>query len=646
MAESPDSYTRFWESLEQRIHREWLAITLLTLLLSMGLSLYSTKIGLDRIDHTFYDSVLRARPQPPVNEDIVIIAIDDSSIRQLGRWPWRRAVHAQLLEYLADAKMVGFDIVFSERNLEFPEDDVTLAHAIERHGRVILPSVIDGESSHLHPPMPTLAQAAAGHGYINVYPDSDGTVRSLVLRQRLNSGREVEHFIVALLGQHPTDGLPLDQRLLIPYAGPAGRFTFVPYAAVLRGEVPAEKLRDRIVMIGAWASGMGDNHPTPMTRRGEAMSGIEIMANGLLALQNDSWIRGLPPWGAAILTALPVLLACLAHRRFSPRHAFLATLITCLSWPLFAMMLLFAANVWVPFSASLIGIALSFLLWTWRSQEASLQHIDRELQALRSAGPWSSVAADEVLSTPYDRSLPARVRLLHQSVVRFRQAQTKREETLRFLSHDMRAPQNGILAMIDMHDSRAGEYQGELLKRIRQRANDTLQLMDGFVQLEHAELAVLQQQAVELGDVIDEACDACWEFALRRSIAIETPAAAELAWVRGDRALLRRVLQNLLDNAIKYSPDHTTVRCSLRRDDAHWQIDIRDEGRGIPSDRLAHVFDAFIRVDADQPCNAVGAGLGLAFVRTTVHRHGGTVFARSEPGKGAVFTLRLPACDS
>lgn len=643
MPDSPDFYSEFWGALERRIHREWFAITLFTLSLSIVLSLNSERTWLAGFDRTFYDSVLRAKPVATPDDEIVIIAIDDSSIQALGPWPWRRSMHAQLLDYLVDARSVGFDIVFSESHPDFPEDDHTLAQAIARHGRVILPTVIDARGADLFRPVPRMAQAAAGIGYINVYPDTDGTVRALTLKRQLEDGSEVQHFIVSLAGESIARDPPPDQRLLIPYTGRTGGFSFYPYAAVLRGEVPPDSFRNRIVLVGAWASGMGDNYPTPMTQEGESMSGVEIMANGLLALQNDSWIRTLSPWTAALLAALPILAACLGLRRFSPRHAFIATLAIVVLWPSISAAMLVTMNVWIPFSATLITIALAFILWTWRSQEASMQHIDRELQTLRK------IAAGDMeenrMNSPYDRSLPARVRLLHQSVVRFRQAQQKREETLRFLSHDMRAPQNAILALIEMQSREIRRADSELLERIRQRATDTLELMDGFAHLEHAEVTELKLCATELCDLLREACDACWELASRRNIDVAPVQLPDEAWVKGDRARLKRVLQNLLDNAIKYSPDGTEVRCGITRESDYFLIEVADQGRGIPPDQLEAVFDSFTRLESDRPGNANGAGLGLAFVRTTIQRHGGTVFARSEQGHGSSFFIKLPMMD-
>src|SRR5699024_4150684 len=110
--------------------------------------------------------------------DIVIVAIDDNSIQELGIWPWRRARHAEVLQQLRSARAVALDLLLSEQNPAWPADDFILAEAIRQHGRVVLPVVIGETQNPITRPLPVLARAAAGLGYIDIHADSDGVVRS------------------------------------------------------------------------------------------------------------------------------------------------------------------------------------------------------------------------------------------------------------------------------------------------------------------------------------------------------------------------------------------------------------------------------------------------------------------------------------
>lgn len=644
----------FWGSLERRVNAEWLLVTAFMLLLTGCLGYFADQSGISRLDHTLYDRALAFTAHAEAREEIIIVAIDDSSIVELGHWPWRRSLHASLLPRLQEARVVGFDLLFSDSNALYPQDDQKFADAIARHGRVVLADMIDPTNRDLIMPQKPLAEAAAGHGYINAFPDDDGSIRAVVLRHTLGSGRVVDHFVVAMARVASqasgkaiaSSAVENDKRLLIPYGGPAGHFTFYPYSAVLKGDVPADVFRDRLVLIGSWGSGLGDTYPTPMTRNGIALSGVEILAHELNSFVSGHWIHAPANPIAALLGCLPVLLLCLAFRRLSPRQSFIAALAAVALIFAACLLLLRFANIWVPITASLIGVALAFPFWSWRSQEASLQHIDRELSSLQGVSQRTGKTSSHGVAAAKDRSLPARVAQLHAAIAQFRFAQKKREETLRFLSHDMRAPQNAILALIELqsYEDRRLDLR-ELLECIGRHAATTLGLMDDFVQLAHAEAATINEDAVDLADLAYEACDAFWAAAVQRNITLTLDELPEYAWVQGDRSLLGRALKNLFDNALKYSPDHTEVRCWIAHQNRDWYVHVQDQGRGISPEQMSVLFQPFTRLDTDTPNNPRGSGLGLAFVKTVVERHGGTISVASEKQKGTTFTLRLPASE-
>ena len=105
---------------------------------------------------------------------------------------------------------------------------------------------------------------------------------------------------------------------------------------------------------------------------------------------------------------------------------------------------------------------------------------------------------------------------------------------------------------------------------------------------------------------------------------------------------IERVLFNLIDNAISYSPTGETVSIRLLTSDQDVRIEIADAGPGIAPEHLPHLFDRFYRADQSRSREHDGAGLGLAIVKTFIEAHGGTVSAASTVGKGAVFVVRLP----
>ncbi|NYT64188.1 CHASE2 domain-containing protein [Alcaligenaceae bacterium] len=646
----PRADASFWGSLERRIRVEWLLVSIAMLLFTMAISYFSDNIGLTRLNHAFYDRTLATATRPVNTNDIVIVTIDDGSIGEIGYWPWRRTIHAELLGRLQEAKVVGMDLVFSEVNPAYPQDDRILAEAIRKHGRVVLPLVLEPDQQTALAPLPVLAQAARRLGYINIFPDEDGVIRSITLQQEQAQGPRIEHFVMAML-QTTLQGVPSPHMAspgtaarLIPYAGAPGHFTMYPYAQVLNGQIPSSTFKDKYVLVGSWGSGLGDTFPTPVSNHGEIMAGVEIMANGLQSALHNHWISTPPRWHLAWYAALPVLLTCLGLRRRSPRQSFLLALavlglIFVSSW-----LLMRYASVWVPVSASLIGVALTYPVWSWRSQEAALQHIDHELTALNQEASMPINTLSPGSSPRYDSSLSARVIQLHNAIGQLRTAQQQREETLQFLSHDMRAPQNSILALTQLQQQPGSQLpEPELLRRVDLYAQKTLGLVDGFVQLARAEAAEIRWECMDLVELIALSCDDFWAQARQKNITIVFKEHPEMADINGNPTLLRRACCNLIDNAIKYSPVDTEVTCRILRDGADWLVSIRDQGRGISPRQQKTLFTRFMRASENAPDNPTGVGLGLAFTKAVVTRHEGSIQVVSAEGSGTEFILRFPA---
>ena len=113
-------------------------------------------------------------------------------------------------------------------------------------------------------------------------------------------------------------------------------------------------------------------------------------------------------------------------------------------------------------------------------------------------------------------------------------------------------------------------------------------------------------------------------------------------WVEIDTDKMTQVLDNILNNAIKYSPDGGEIRVGMKTTDAQLIISISDEGLGIPKKDLSRIFDRFYRVDKARSRAQGGTGLGLAIAKEIIKQHKGFIWAKSEYGKGSTFTIVLP----
>ncbi|HRK86907.1 MAG TPA: CHASE2 and HATPase_c domain-containing protein [Alcaligenes faecalis] len=637
--------------LSDRIRKEWRLVSILLLLLTLLFSSLRDDFALGRLNNLIYDFTMSAAlPRTPA-PDVVIIAIDDDSIAALGYWPWRRKVHAQILEQLVQARAVGIDIVFQEPNPAYPQDDEHFARAMHKHGRVVLPLVYDAGRDAINTPLPILNDAAKATGYINIEPDPDGVVRQVSLQQTTQSGRVLPHFSVAMLlaGGDVSQAMhalkPRHQNThFIPYAGRPGHFNTVPYIDVLRGAIAPTFFQNKYVLIGAWGSGLGDVFPTPMSNADMAtMSGVEILANTLQSAREDRWILIPPNWLIALACCLPVLLACRVLLSQSPRSTLLSLLGLLISILLVNWVAMHIFDLWVPPMASLITIMLAYPLWHWRSQEAALRQVMQELRTLELDHPDIRVALSQPQSGLNSHNLPHRLTQLHRSIELLRLAQTKREETLRFISHDMRAPQNSILALASLQRQTNHRLSSdELLYKMEGYASQTLELVDNFISLARAEAMEMVLSPLNLPDLLADCLDDAWASASKRNIELIQDD-TEQAWVLGNAAMLRRVFANLIQNAIKYGPDGNRIEITMRQHAANIHINVRDHGWGIPEELQTDVFEPYRRAHEAHTNTPAGSGLGLAFVKIVVNKHAGVITLHSVPGEGSTFTVTLPA---
>lgn len=761
----------------RRVLLEWLLITSLLVVLAATGTRHALRIdqpwsSLHRADALIRDTL---QPLAAVAPDpgLLLVEIDQASLDAFGRWPWRRNIHATMIETLVAAKVraIGLDVLFVETSA----DDPLLAHAITQARqagvRMILPiSIAQSASGSWYPLYPVdEIGLAAELGHVHFRIDGDGLVRGLYLQEG-----GFPAFSALLVPPAAVPGLQTIAQQALEQATPVARdqsfakaqwslrqlvllprlnapLPRVSYVDVLRSP-QAVGLAGRTVVIGATAAGIGDQYASSMIGPDALSAGVELHTAAASAISQRRLLQPFASLASGLLASALVLVMMIALYRSSARLGLILSFgLAATAIGLAAVLL--RAGYWWPPSATVLLIALAYPLWSWRRLEAATSGLVRQAQELdtdvllRAGNERQTLPTEEVsrsvLMLQYAAQRSVELRRLLQSTLQnlphpavlidqndqrvlhndrftaafgadaesplqagtaitpwlaentglilpapaevsrgheqrdkrgrdwlidavplrypdgrswtllqmvdlspIRAAQREREQTLRFLSHDLRSPLLSILTIMrEQRDAQFWPWQN----RVETFAQRSLELADGFVQLARAENTPIQHVPVDLSDLMIEAADLCWATARENGIRLDSQNLPQDALVEGDAQLIRRALVNLIDNAVKFSPRDERVTLTLCREPASasplrcdcWCAAVIDRGKGLSAEELPRVFDPFWR--SGQHENRPGAGLGLTFVRVVAERHGGLVNAAAGDQGGTRFELRFPA---
>jgi two-component system phosphate regulon sensor histidine kinase PhoR len=237
--------------------------------------------------------------------------------------------------------------------------------------------------------------------------------------------------------------------------------------------------------------------------------------------------------------------------------------------------------------------------------------------------------------------------LAFRDLTQERRIERMRADFVANASHELRTPLASLSGFIETLQGPARDdpaARDKFLGIMGEQARRMARLIDDLMSLSRIELSLhLQPQTViDLGGVVDTACDLLTPLAKEQGVAIEITKEVPEADVRGDRDELLRVIENLIENALKYGASGKRVEVTLRSEDGEAMVSVRDFGPGIAPEHLPRLTERFYRVDAERSRAQGGTGLGLALVKHILARHRGRLTVESAVGEGAIFTVRIP----
>jgi two-component system CheB/CheR fusion protein len=227
------------------------------------------------------------------------------------------------------------------------------------------------------------------------------------------------------------------------------------------------------------------------------------------------------------------------------------------------------------------------------------------------------------------------------------EAAKKRDEFLAMLSHELRNPLGAVLnaTQVLTHQGIESEAARLACEVVSRQARQMARLLDDLLDVARVTQGKIdiRKEVVDLSELVGDAVEAIRARVNERGHKLEAVVKDKPLWVEGDPSRLLQIQENLLANAVKYTPRGGCITLSLARDGEQAVIRVIDNGQGIAPDMLHSIFDLFFQADRTLARGEGGMGVGLNLVRILVDLHGGTISARSEGlGKGSTFEVRLP----
>ncbi len=551
--------------------------------------------------------LFQARGQRAWDTQVVVIEIDDHSLRELGAFPWSRERYQKLIEALtpANPSAIAFDILLAESS---PQDK-GLAKAMDTQMRVLFPYAWERTTGMPLPPTKKLQESAAGIGHIFTPTDSDGVPRSFL---PVYGNQRAFSLEIAAVASTFSTSVPIvlpdleteevGKSLWLNWRSSSDKALHYSFSDVLNRKIPNSAFSNKIVLVGMTATGT-DPLYTPFNRNPPS-SGVYFHATVLNNLLHQDFLQ-VPgrQWLWALIGLGGLLSLGLSRSRWWMQWVIFG--VSVLTWGLLGLGLLHY-NIWLPVVAPSI--------------------------TLIATGAW----------------------ILLIDRLRAQAALQVRGEFLAVMSHELRTPLNGILGMSQLllgSDLKA--QQRERIEIIHRSGDMLLTLINDILDFSKLDAGKLQIEYIPfcLASCIKDTFDVIRPSADAKNLQLNLNLSPSLPkTIVGDPIRLQQVLFNLLGNAVKFTPyGEVCLTVQLTNIDKPLGkvilctvgFAVKDTGIGIAPDQRDRLFQSFTQADSSIHRRYGGTGLGLAISRQLVKQMGGDLNVKSRLGIGSTFEFSI-----
>lgn len=549
------------------------------------------------IDNSFYDWMCRLYPVDRPNPQAVVVAIDETTLQQQGGMRALRLVLAKALEQIADAHPAAVAVDFTLADDSDPKEDARLAAAMSRIENLVLATDLAQDGSGWQDPIASFRKSARGLGHVHANPDPVCREISLV-----KIAGKVRRWALALEALSPGT-IPVESENTIEWNHhkiPTGdvRIAFsqeLPRQSVTN--LSPESLRGKTVFVGATPlTAARDRLMTPL---GIMMPGVEIHAQLFETVREGKFRNDLSP---SFVMGIMFLLA--------------ASVV--------------AAVRWLGYTAGAAIILVAHALpFTFFKNDLILPGAGLALAAWL---PGLTAATYQYRST-------------RQSLARAETDRTRYQQAIHWVTHEMRSPLTAIQGSSELMTryNLPAEKQKQIADMIHTESKRLAQMIQAFLNVERlsANQIELKRTRFPMSAVIQACILRANPLAEQKQQNIVLTM-EEDGTLQGDQELMEFALYNLLNNAIKYSPQSTTIHLVTTRENGMQRFAVQDQGMGISEKDLNRLGTRFFRTRHAEESGIQGTGIGLSIVREIVSQHGGKLEVSSRLGEGSCFTIVMP----
>lgn len=594
--------------------------------LALAISVFIFQINLDFFESYLYDLRMRIRPAPAATGNVELIFIDPKTVEALRGQP-DFGDHAVLLQRLAAAKpravlynlpirdLKGGDLargLFIREARSIPQLRV-LTDALQMKGEennLRLPAPFQ-DIPVASGPLSTDAKNFAKDGVTRRFLiEYQGTqVVHVPLAAELNSAvRDVEN----IRGRFSFLGT---EQAYINFRPPGSypRTSFIDVERADAGGASTAKFRDKIVIVGVDTQvEERDYAMTPYSRTAVGMSSAEMHANILDTLIRNDSPRRPPRWVDFLMIAIISIITVNVVFSVKPTRGLLILGATLFVFTGLAGFAFWPFGEWIDMAHPLLAVFLCYYFFI----------------------PYRLIIENRRSWEIYQKH-----RLLQQ-------VEELKTNFISMMSHDLKTPIARIQGMVDIiqrDPTPISSQQREALDMVHASSDDLLKFINSILQYGRieAQQIELRLQSKDVNSLLKDVVKKHEFLAKLKKIRIVTELET-LFPAQVDPELMKQVFSNLVENAIKYSPEETAVLVSSEEKGGRIVVQVADQGPGIPTDELSNIFMKFFRSKNAKSSPIKGSGLGLYLAKYFTELHGGRISVESSHGQGCTFTVELP----